>query len=72
MYMRDNSGKRPQELAKSNSAVKRLLHNYEVKPRSLSDCCRLAILQSFVVGKNYNIIKELGLPKKIVQYIFSC
>lgn len=72
VYMRDNSGKRPQELSKPNSAVNRLLHNYEVHPRSLSDCCRLVILQSFVVGKNSNVIKQLGLPKKVVQYIFSC
>lgn len=71
VYMRDNGGKRPEELAKPNSAVKRLLQNYETNPRSLSDCCRLTILQSMVVGKNSNVIKQLGLPKKILQYIFS-
>ncbi|XP_046639772.1 ankyrin repeat and SOCS box protein 13-like isoform X1 [Daphnia pulicaria] len=72
VYMRDNLGKRPKELAKPNSAVKRLLHDYEINPRTLSDCCRLAILQSFVVGKNSMVIKQLGLPKKIIQFIFSC
>jgi ankyrin repeat/SOCS box protein 13 len=72
VYMRDSLGKRPKELAKSNSAVKRLLHDYEIHPRTLSDCCRLAILQSFVVGKNSFAIKQLGLPKKIIQFIFSC
>lgn len=72
VYMRDTLGKRPKDLARSNSAVKKLLHSYEIHPRSLSDCCRLAILQAFVVGKNSMIIKQLGLPKKIVQYIFSC
>ncbi|XP_057380453.1 ankyrin repeat and SOCS box protein 13-like [Daphnia carinata] len=72
VYARDKSGKRPKDLARSNSAVKRLLKSYEIHPRTLSDCCRLTILKSFVVGKNSIIIKQLGLPKKVVQYIFSC
>lgn len=71
VYMRDNLGKRPKELAKSNSAVKRLLDDYEIHPRTLQNCCRLAILQSFVIGKNSITIKQLGLPKKIIQFIFS-
>lgn len=71
VYCRDNSGKRAQELAASNSAVQRILRIYEMQPRKLTDCCRLVILRSFVVKKNENYIKQLGLPSKIVQYIFS-
>lgn len=72
VYMRDNSGKRAYELAKPNSAVKNILRHYEIYPRSLSDCCRLTILRSFVIGKNADNIRQLELPKKLVQYIFSC
>jgi hypothetical protein len=69
--MKDNSGKQANELAASNSAVQKLLLHAEINPRTLQNSCRLVILRSFVIGKNTNYISQLGLPCKIVKYIFS-
>ena len=71
VYLRDNSGKRAKELAASNSPVQKMLLDAEINPSSLQNSCRLVILRSFVIGKNTHCISQLGLPCKIVKYIFS-
>lgn len=70
VYLLDNAGKKARELARVD-VVREILFSYEAHPRSLLDCCRLRILQSFVVGKGDHYIKELGLPRKIVEYILD-
>lgn len=69
VFMEDNDGKRPSQRAKP--VTKRLLLQYETQPRSLSDCCRISILQYYVIGKRLGILKNFGLPPRIVQYILS-
>jgi len=71
VYLRDNSGRRPKELLSTTSSIWKLLDNYEFNPRSLADSCRLSVLRSFVVGKNVDNIKNIGLPHKVVQYILN-
>lgn len=71
VYMRDNAGKRPRELAALSSPAHKILYEYEINPRSLMDCCRLTILQSFVVGREARYIKESGLPKLLIHYILN-
>lgn len=71
VYLRDNLGRRPKELVSTTSNIWKVLNNYELNPRSLADSCRLSILRFLVVGRNFENIRNIGLPHKVVHFILN-
>jgi len=75
VYAKDSTGRRPSDLAllqrDQNPMVRRVLLDYELNPRSLSEFCRLAVLKSMVIRKDVDYVRNLGLPQKIVHFLLG-
>ncbi|KAK4305886.1 hypothetical protein Pmani_022249 [Petrolisthes manimaculis] len=68
VYLRDNQGRSPRDLAGRSSTLQRLLTEHEKDPPPLTQCCRLTI-RSHLGPSRLHTIPHLSAPQILIGFL---